>query len=281
MPPSNVAFPTTAFSTGGIGSSYTPGNIQQWTLSVQQGIGTHDIVQVAYVATKGTHLGATYDENLPALLPPGVTTATIQEYPTDNARRPDPSFTQIAVLKNNANSNYNGLEASLTHQMKYGLFLTTSYTWSKCLTEASTPAATGGVSTHPAAGSTVDSSASLYGLCSFDQNYIWRTNANWRLPSLSRSNMLLRETLGGWAATGLLSVEANTPFTIVDGNDLSGSGTFDRADVATPAQPFWISNAGYPGPAKRLNYAAFQDNASGTYGNSPIQGFRDVGHKER
>lgn len=283
MPTSTVAFPgaNSYFATAGIANNYTPGYIQQWTLSVQQGIGGHDIVQIAYVGTKGTHLGASFDENLPALYPTGLPDPIPPfSQPSDNARRPDQSFGQIAVLKSNANSNYNALEASLNHQMQWGLFLNTSFSWAKCITEVSSPAETGGVSNYPVAGSSVDTGKTQYGLCGFDQNFTWRTNANWQLPSFSKENMLVRQVLGKWTASGLFSIEANTPFSIGDGNDRSGSGVgADRVDLATPAQPAWIPNTG-PGPKKMLNYAAFTDNASGTYGNSGINHYRDVNHKD-
>ena len=279
QPPSNVSFPTTPFTNSAIASNYTPGYIQQWTLSVQQGIGTHDIVQLAYVGTKGTHLGATYDDNLPTL----YTATTYAAGVSDQARRPDQSFNQLPVLKSNAISNYNALEATLTHQMQWGLYLNTSYSWSKCLSEVSSPATTQSPSNYPEPGSSVDSGASLYGLCSFDQNFAWRTNANWLLPSFSNQNMIVRQIFGKWTASGMLSIEADTPFSITDGNDLSGSGlSLDRADHSTvnPNAPVWISNAGHPGPSKRLNYAAFQDNAIGTYGNTGVNAYRDISHKD-
>lgn len=283
IPTSSVAFPATAFTTAGIANNYTPGYIQQWTLSIQQGIGGHDIVQLAYVGTKGTHLGASYDENLPALYPKGLPEPIPPTEPSDQARRPDQAFAQIPVLKSNANSNYNGLEASLTHQMRWGLYLNTAYTWAKCISEASAPAATGGVSNYPEPGSSVDSGKTLYALCNFDQNMTWRTSANWQLPSFSHENVLVRQVLGKWNASGLFSIEADTPFSITDGNDYSGSGLgFDRADhsTATPNAPAWIPNTTGVGPKKMLNYAAFQNNASGTYGNTGVNAYRDISHKD-
>ena len=282
IPPPNVTFPTTAFTTAGIANNYTPGYIQQWTVSVQQGIGAHDIFQLAYVGTKGTHLGASYDENLPALYPTGLPEPISPTEPSDQARRPDQSFAQIPVLKSNANSNYNGLEASLMHQMQWGLYLNTDYTWAKCISEASAPAATGGVSNYPEPGSSVDSGKTLYALCNFDQNFTWRTSANWQLPSFSGENVLVRQILGKWTASGLFSIEADTPFSITDGNDYSGSNLgFDRADHSTtnPNAPAWIPNTTGRGPKKMLNYAAFQDNASGTYGNTGVNAYRDISRK--
>ena len=278
-PPSNVAYPAIPFTSGAIASDYTPGYIEQWSLSVQQGIGAHDIFQLAYVGTKGTHLGATYDDNLPTL----YTAATYAAGTTDQARRPDQALAEVYVLRSNAASNYNAMEASLTHQMQWGLYLNTNYTWSKCLSEVAGPAATNTASNYPEPGSSVDTATTLYGLCNWDQNFMWRTSANWQLPALNGQNVLLRGILGKWTASGILSVEADTPFSITDGSDNSGSGLgFDRADHSTknPNAPAWIPNTTGVGPNKMLNYAAFQDNAIGTYGNTGVNAYRDISHKD-
>jgi Carboxypeptidase regulatory-like domain len=260
-PTTNVPFPTSPFAAGAIAHNYRPPIVNQWTLSVQQAIGTHDTVQLAYVGTESIHVGISYDENAPALQTPGGTLS-------DQARRPDQAFNAIDQVQSNATSSYNGLEASLTHQMRWGLYLNSDFTWSKCIDDVSDPASTGGASNY-----LTPTGANRRGLCDFDQNFAWRSVANWNLPSLSKSNLFVREALGNWTASTVWTIQATPPFSIADGNDESGTDSSLDLTDRVPGVPVWIPNTGI-GPSKMLNINAFTNNAVGTFGNSGRNAYR-------
>jgi hypothetical protein len=267
-PTSSVPFPTAPFTVGAIAHNYRPGYVEQWTLSVQQAIGTHDVVQLAYVGTQSIHVGDAFDENVPSL---ATTPAQVGQ---DQARRPDPAFAAIDEVASNATSNYNGLEATLTHQMKYGLYLNTGFTWAKCIDDVSDPASTGGASNY-----ITPTGANRRGRCDFDQNFAWRSVANWNLPSFAKSNLFVREALGSWTVSTVWTIQATPPFSIVDGSDNSGTGLgLDLAD-RVPGVPVWIPNTGI-GPSKMLNINAFAANPVGTFGDSGRNAYRGPSAKD-
>jgi outer membrane receptor protein involved in Fe transport len=266
-PTTDVPFPTSPFAVGAIAHNYRPGYVEQWSLSVQQAIGKHDIVQLAYVGTQSIHVGASYDENVPALQTPGGDLS-------DQERRPDQNFSTIDQVATNATSNYNGFEATLTHQMQWGLYLNSAFTWSKCIDDGSDPPSTGGASNY-----LTPTGANRRGLCDFDQNFAWRSVANWNLPSFSKSNFFVHQALGNWSASTVWTIQATPPFSIADTSDNSGTGLgLDLAD-RVPGVPVWIPNTGV-GPSKMLNISAFAPNPIGTFGNSGRNAYRAPSAKD-
>ena len=100
----------------------------KWSLEFQQGLGNHDTLSVMYVGNHGSH------EEL--------SNAALNAYsPTPFANLPtvvpDSRFGQVTQIQNLANSNYNGLTASLTHRMSGGFQFQASYTWAHALDEIS------------------------------------------------------------------------------------------------------------------------------------------------
>ncbi len=263
-PTTDVAFPTVPFATAAIAKNFTPGYVQQWTLSVQRSLGTHDVVQLAYLGTKTTHGSSAFDLNVPSLETPAEKAAN----QPDQARRPDQALAQIYELSSTNNANYNSMEASLTHQVRWGLFLNSSFSWSKCIDENSDPASTGGATNYQGPGG-----ANRRGRCDFDQNFAWRSTASWNLPSLSKSNSFVHQTLGNWTVSSVWAIQAAPPFSVIDSND--NSGTDLGLDLANrvPGQPVWIPNTGI-GPSMMLNFNAFADNPVGTFGDSGRNAYR-------
>jgi hypothetical protein len=258
VPTKDAAFPASPFYIAAIAPDFKPGYVQQWTLSLQHAFTGSDSVEIAYVGTKGTHIIQTYDDNAPVFRA-GASAADEQ------ARRPDQALQQIRELRSNSNSSYNGLELSYNHRVKGGLFANSSFAWSKCIDEGSSPATTGGITE-------IGNNPSLRrGRCDFDQNYVWRTTATWQMPQLKRSNSLVRATLRNWTLSGLLAVDAGQTFSVTDAADNSHTGFgLDLAD-RVPGQPVFVNGS--------LNYKAFQNNAPGTFGNSGRNNYRARGYR--
>jgi hypothetical protein len=104
----------------------------------------------------------------------------------------------------------------------------------------------------------------------------WVTNFIYQSPSLKSKSKLVQETVGGWELSSIITFQTGNPFTInaagpTYNNDDSGSlQKGDRADFV-PGQAInagkgshwdWVKT-GY------FNQAAFQNNAAGTFGNTP------------
>jgi hypothetical protein len=81
--------------------------------------------------------------------------------------------------------------------------------------------------------------------------------------------MFLRTVAGSWTVSGLVVVDAGQPFSITDSADNSQTGlNLDRADWSATAALAYVNG--------KLNPAAFQINAPGTYGNVQRNSFRSA-----
>jgi hypothetical protein len=143
-----------------------PGNIQNWSLQVEQQLATDLLFSITYVGTKGTRLRSSLLSpnalqqpglSLGTVLSEPITSADAQKagvkipfstfeslYGSNNATvgqalRKFPQFQGIDsgdTLENLGMSNYNALELELQRRFHDGLNLLVSYTWSKTLTDA-------------------------------------------------------------------------------------------------------------------------------------------------
>ena len=258
-PPSSAVFPTptptfpVAANIGALAKNFTPGYVQQWSVSLQHQITNYDSVELAYVGTKGTKLAQSYDANLPVYFAGEISAGQEQ------ATRPYNTIGSIYTMAPIGNSNYNGLDVTYKHRAKSGLGIVSAFSWSRCIDNGSTPASTGGA--------TLDQYQPEYfrGLCDFDENLTWRTTATWMTPAFSGHGLPVRTVLGSWAVSGLLTMDAGQPFSVPDGTDRSFTGLANVAD-RVPGVPLYVNG--------RLNYYAFKDNAPGTFGDSGRNSFR-------
>ena len=105
------------------------GYMQHWNFNVERQLGEQNVVEVAYVGSKGTKLLTARDINQPqpSVLPPGLPFVP----------RPNPQFDDIDLLESRANSNYHALQARFQRRLSRGLSALASYTWSKSIDDAS------------------------------------------------------------------------------------------------------------------------------------------------
>jgi hypothetical protein len=127
--PSNFLDPTTidfnnlqAFHIRALNPAAKEPMVQQWSGGFQRQIGTDWQAEADYVGTKSNHLDVIYDYNQP-IISGGVSTQV----------QPYPNFGQVEYTTPIGYGNYNGLQASLTRQMKRGISLRAAYTYSRSL----------------------------------------------------------------------------------------------------------------------------------------------------
>lgn len=126
-----------------------------------------------------------------------------------NFLRPYPGYGGITLEQFGLNSNYNSLQITLDRRSTKGLFLGTSYTFSKCLDEGS----------NDGSGLRIDGLDRIanYGNCDFDvrQNLIF--NYVYPIPSLSRfgflDNRAGRGIFSGWQLSGTTQFRTGLPYT--------------------------------------------------------------------
>lgn len=214
-----------------------PGQIWEWTLSVERQFAKDYVLSVSYVGSHGTHLAYNTDANQitnTALLSPtdvagcnGATLATPLTGPNACAR-PFPAFGGLGGDNYNALSNYNSLQIDLRKRTSYGLSFDVNYAWTHMLDDQDSA---GWGST---AGATVwqigNNPAANYGNSNFDIPQALKGTVTYQLPfGIGRryvNNKVLDAAVGGWRLAGTFIHQSGTPFTVLDNgvNDYSQAG---------------------------------------------------------
>jgi len=234
---------------------------QNFGASVQRQLTGNLLLDVAYVGTLGRHL-IILNELDPAVYGPGATLKN------ENARRLyAPVYASIGGLSSGGNSDYNGLQVTLTQRFRKGLTFGLAYTYSKSIDEA--------VSGDNAF-ATVDQGGSQNpfdvradrSLSDFDQRHNLRVSWLYELPWLKGNKSLVDKVAGGWEIGGLLTVQSGLPFGLLTGldNSLTGVG-FDRPNVVGNPNDL-PSRSTAATLAEYFDISAFVANSIGNYGNA-------------
>jgi hypothetical protein len=268
--------------------------VQQWNLNIQRELMKGTVLTVAYVGSKGTHLGLESDIN--QLVPitqaqnpyqPGQTmTAADCSNGTANGVTPtgpaaiqfniacggDPDpyrpfrgFGDITAIQYVANSNYNALQISLRRHVGR-LSFDLAYTWSHSLDDSSDYGDSNFVNSY--------NYANNYASSAFDQRHILNLGYVYDLPLFTGPG-LMHKILGGWQITGLFTYQTGTPFSVTDSlyGAGVGNGIGTGAYLNLVGNPYSAPNApaGLPGVFGPLLYnpAAFAAPEGLTFGTAP------------
>lgn len=146
----------------------------------------------------------------------------------------------MAETNTTGDSLYDSLQAQVRHQFSNGLFLQAAFTWSKAFTNDDQTQAGSGI-TPPGAvlyGATNSNNPldykQQYGLSAFNRSKRAVITYSYDLP-YKRTEGVAGHILGGWALSGVTTIQNGEPFTIVDsaGNTIYGAGG-SRAALAHP-----------------------------------------------
>jgi hypothetical protein len=267
-------------------------------LEVQQAIGQHSSISIKYVGNHGEHEEITN----PALnaYSPNFNPVTGAPLPYANLplSPPDPRFAVVAQTQNVANSNYNGLVASVTHKFVGGFQFQAGYTWSHALDEISNNSLNpfGVTSTtnadivfpiNPANIRQYNYGDADYDVRqSFNMNYVW-SDAFRHLTSHG-PNALMK----GWTFSGTLFDHTGFPYTIYSstwtgnlhatnfGSSAAATGTSAPALLLAPQNPNCGPQAAElvnGAPATCLSASNFGNPSTG-YGNQRRNQFRGPGY---
>lgn len=254
-PPTDSTFATPITLGQSFARDFKLGMTQSWNISVEQQIRSNMVFRLAYVASESYHQTDAIDQN-----------AAISDV------RPYGSFAQILTDVSNGTASYNSLQAGFERHMSRGLQLQSNFTWSKAIDTASSGNVSFG---KPYLGNPFDLRWNR-GVSSMSVPFNWVTNFIYQVPRLRTNSNLVQQVLGGWEASSIITYQSGNPFSVMAAgynwnSDDSGSMQFlDRAD-RVQGQPLnagrgshwdWVKT-GY------FNQAAFNNNAIGTFGNSP------------
>jgi hypothetical protein len=224
-----VTAPTTPWAQNGNSVNYNeyhtpiPTNYQ-FSLSVERQFATNYVASVAYVGNHGDHL------NTSAL---DINQVPESELGQGATATPYPIFNQINGSTNNAVSNYNALQTSITKRMTSGLQFSVNYTWSHFLDDMDSSGwgDREGFQNYQNAYAINQN----YSNSNFDIRNMLKGEAIYQLPfgrgrQWLNGNLITDEVLGGWQLSATWVDQGGNPMGITTGGNnnsgnLSGTNT--------------------------------------------------------
>lgn len=265
-PPRDVTFPVPLGQFGVFVPGWRPSYQQSFNFTVEREVVRNTVVRGSYIGNQGRHLSYVTDVNYARYIPGNSTVANTQQ------RRPFADFGEVLNSPSDATSSYNALQLSVERRVAQSFSFEASYTWSKSLD-------IGSIDAEPGQGTPLipTSLSANRGPSDFDIPHRLVSSYVWSLPRLTTSSALVRNTIGGWETTGILTVQSGLPFTVVSGQDNSRSGDgVDRPDLI--GNPYLDTSRPDGQLIKEyFRTAAFTANRLGTFGTSPRNLLRGPG----
>jgi len=217
---------------------------QNWSLTVQRQLSDNMIVDVSYVANRGTRLsshsnflGTAANMNDPSIL--GLGAALLQSninsptaraanipipYPGFNgnvaqALRPYPQYQALNYrVLSVGQSSFHSMQAKFDKRFSEGLQFRVFYTWSKLINIGAENAERGGLPVQNPIATIVENRS----YSEDDVPHSFVTAWTWELPFAKGSSGLKSKLLRGWTLNGILRYESPRPLTITMTNDMGG-----------------------------------------------------------
>jgi hypothetical protein len=273
---------------------------QHWSLDLQHQLTRSSLFTVGYFGSKGTNLiGVTEINELPpgvalnSLCAPGNNTAqtagvslvrcqpagyafrgAANSAATGNPNivgttlfrddlildqlRPYRGYRSITMLQPRYNSNYHSMQVYFEQRFAGSSRVSTSYTWSKNLTDNQTDRSTAPQNTYDI--------RSEYGRATLDRRHIFTANYIYELPFFSEQRGFTGKLLGGYQASGIVSLNSGLPFTATTSSyDPAGLGFISAAVAGGRPVLLCDPNANAPRTQQQyFNTACFQANPATT-----------------
>ena len=277
-PPSNSLIPGPVYEQDSFARSFREGVTQAWNASIEQQLSNVMAVRVAYVGSQSYHQSYVQDDNFAGYSYCTSYTSLSCPAPALAAKpvAPYSNFSGILEYDSGATANYHSLQATFQRNMAHGLQAQSSFTWQKTMDVASS-------ANIAASQDGIDDPRNLrwsYGISSASIPFAWVTNFIYRTPELRGQSLALREALGGWELSPILSWESGAPFSIGSGSSQAAYGepgygggclqfcAGDRADRVA-GQSLKVRQGGRSAWVKQyFNPAAFVTRHDGTFGDS-------------
>ncbi|MDZ4801378.1 MAG: carboxypeptidase-like regulatory domain-containing protein [Bryobacteraceae bacterium] len=265
----NLANPT-----GGTAAALAPmGNIDainpnlktpysmNFSFGIQQQLPSAVFFEVKYVGNNGRHLIRQPDINqVPFDTLRAIRAIPSAQRPSDNSMRPYLGYSSIRQRLSDSTSNYHSLQVYATRR-KGRLLFTSSYTWSKVLTDSS------GNGDNP---ENPYNRHYNYGPASFDRSHVISTTVSYVIPTPKYRNPFLKQTIMGWEYSGITRYQTGAPLTITANTSIGGRrADYLGGDVLAPIDE--------RGPNNWLNKAAFGPAPNDELGNLGVGRLRGPG----
>src|SRR5262245_5494926 len=222
---------------------------QRWSLGFQRELPGHLVVDASYVGSKGTKLYLNEDLNpsvpivanplnpgIQRITPPGFTGSTTCTPNTTGcliSGRFDNLQGSRIIRTNGGSSIYHSAQLLLTRRFTNGLSLSSAYTWSKLIDNASEVFTVADTNLPQQA-----SFPSIFGgqgleraVSFFDRTHRFSLTYVYELPFMRDQRGFVGHLLGGFQVSGVTTFETGVPLTVVNGQDADSiGGNLDRPD---------------------------------------------------
>ena len=226
------------FVLGNVVSRRTP-YVMQWLFNIQRQVTDNLLVEAGYMGNFGRRLERLRSTN------EAFTRTSLTDTRSIAERRIFPMYGIIQQVDGVNNSNYHALNVKVQQRFNRGLTLLAGYTWSKAIDNGSGIRSSAG-----------EQSIAAYdwdlrperGLSQFHTAHRWVTSLIYDLPRFEQSNRFVRQTLGGWQTSSILTFSTGNPVrvgVIGDTNNLGGEGNYPDATGISPTlnagttEQFW------------------------------------------
>lgn len=239
-------------------------------LAVEQQLSADWMLQAAYVGSLSRHEKETIALDPCVYTTPGVVC-------TDARRMFAPNYGSISMDGQDVGGSFNALESTLKRRMSEHLSLTVAYTYSKALDDIPEGGGDNDIGADSASRlpwNYPNRHAADYGPSSFDHTHRLVGSYVLHLPDFKNLNLLVRNVIGGWETSGILTFQTGGPFSIgATGTDISGTGLGKEHADRVPGVPLYVSrgSCGLNIPtycSTYLNPAAFVAPQPGQFGNT-------------
>lgn len=239
---------------------------QDYNLTVEQDLSHSFAMSVAYVGDHAEHVMGSRQFN-PAVYTAGAGNTVGNE----NSRRLHPGLGAVELADDYEYEMTNSFQLTVTRRSSRGLTLLSNIVWAKTIDNSS------GANEGSAGPPNPYNLNSARGVADFDQALRFTTSVNYVLPRFN-VNHAAGFLVNGWQVNGIVTSQSGLPLTITSGvdNSLSGIGN-DYADYIPGVSP--TRTAGASKIKQWFNPAAFQKNATGTFGNVPRNSLRGPGYQ--
>jgi hypothetical protein len=260
-PPSNAPFAPPFSIPAVFDQDFKLGVTESWNLSIEHQFAYNIVVRGAYVGSQSYHQSDIIDQN------PGICGPVVGGACSNGGRTTYPNFFNILDNFSNGTASYNALQLSAQQHLFRGLQWQSNFTWSKTMDTASSGNISFGTNQLP---NPFDLGYNR-GISALNVPFIWVSNLIYTTPALNDKNQFIKQTLGSWEVSGIVTFQSGFPFTIMGGagDNNSGAQQFeDRADLVA-GQGLGVRQGGQSNWLNHyFNTAAFTNNPAGTFGNS-------------
>ena len=220
----------------------------EWNAAVEKSFGRADVLTVTYLGAAGRKLMR-----------------------TDHYQAPNPNFTgEFDLMRNDADSSYQALQAQFRHRFTHGLQTLLSYTWAHGIDNASSDVNYLNVP--------LGDSPSERGSSDYDIRHTFSGAVSYNIPAPGRG--IWKLIFGNWSTDSIFYARSAPPVNVVTGLNafpgvsLSGANSVQRPNLVSGV-PLWIANPNVAG-GKEINKAAFTiptGAVQGNLGRNALRGF--------